>query len=234
MIDTTSSRRLGSQRALCLVAVLATLPLSACAPLVVGGAMVGGTMLAIDRRTTGTQVEDQTIETKASSRVKELMGDRAHVNVTSYNRAVLLTGEAPTDADKAAIEQVVQRVENVRSTVNELAVALPSSLSTRSNDSYLTTKVKATYVDAKDLQVNAFKVVTERGNVYLMGRVTEREATRATDLARTVSGVRKWCAYSRSSPMPSWPMHSRRRATPRPRRHASDVRRWPPQVSVGV
>jgi|KBSSwiStaDraftv2_1062776.scaffolds.fasta_scaffold148818_2 osmotically-inducible protein OsmY len=191
MIDTTSSRRLGSQRALCLVAVFATLPLSACAPLVVGGAMVGGTMLAIDRRTTGTQVEDQTIETKASSRVKELMGDRAHVNVTSYNRAVLLTGEAPTDADKAAIEQVVQRVENVRSTVNELAVALPSSLSTRSNDSYLTTKVKATYVDAKDLQVNAFKVVTERGNVYLMGRVTEREATRATDLARTVSGVQK-------------------------------------------
>ena len=90
-----------------------------------------------------------------------------------------------------AIEQAVQRVENVRSTVNELAVMLPSSMSTRSNDSFLTGKVKATYVDAKDLQVNAFKVVTERGNVYLMGRVTEREATRATDLARTVSGVQK-------------------------------------------
>jgi len=191
MIDTTSSRRLGSQRALCLVAVFATLPLSACAPLVVGGAMVGGTMLAIDRRTTGTQVEDQTIETKASSRVKELMGDRAHVNVTSYNRAVLLTGEAPTDADKAAIEQVVQRVENVRSTVNELAVMLPSALATRSNDALITGKVKATFIDAKDLQANAFKVVTERGEVYLMGRVTEREANRATELARAVSGVQK-------------------------------------------
>ncbi|HEY6355465.1 MAG TPA: BON domain-containing protein [Burkholderiaceae bacterium] len=153
--------------------------------------MVGGTMVALDRRTTGTQVEDKEIESKASSRIKDLVGDRSHVNITSYNRMVLLTGEAATEADRTAIEQTVQRVENVRSTVNELAVMLPSSMSTRSNDAYLTTKVKATYVDAKDLQVNAFKVVTERGNVYLMGRVTEREATRATDLARTVSGVQK-------------------------------------------
>ncbi len=111
--------------------------------------------------------------------------------MTSFNRTVLITGEAATEADKAAIEQAVQRVENVRSTVNELAVTIPSSLSTRSNDSLLTGKVKATFIDAKDLQVNAFKVVTERGNVYLMGRVTEREATRASDLARTVSGVQK-------------------------------------------
>jgi osmotically-inducible protein OsmY len=85
----------------------------------------------------------------------------------------------------------VQRIENVRSTVNEVAVTIPSAMSTRSNDALLTGKVKATFIDAKDLQVNAFKVVTERGNVYLMGRVTEREATRATDLARTVSGVQK-------------------------------------------
>lgn len=174
-----------------VAAALAALQMSACAPLVVGGAMVGGTMVAIDRRTTGAQLEDQTIESKASSRIHDLVGDRAHVNVTSYNRTVLLTGETPTEADRMAIEQAVQRLENVRSTVNELAVMLPSSLSTRSNDSYLTGKVKATYIDAKDLQANAFKVVTERGNVYLMGRVTEREATRATDLARTVSGVQK-------------------------------------------
>lgn len=171
-------------------AVLAAAQLSACA-LMVGGAMVGGTMVAIDRRTTGAQVEDTTIESKASSRIKELVGDRSHVNITSYNRTVLLTGEAATEADRTAIEQAVQRIENVRSTVNELGVMLPSSLSTRSNDSFLTGKVKATYVDAKDLQANAFKVVTERSNVYLMGRVTEREATRATDLARTVSGVQK-------------------------------------------
>ena len=171
--------------------VLVAAQLAGCAPLLVGGAMVGGTMVAIDRRTTGTQVDDQSIEVKAANRVKEAVGDRAHVNVTSYNRTVLLTGEAINDADKASIEQAVQRIENVRSTVNEVAVTIPSAMSTRSNDALLTGKVKATFIDAKDLQVNAFKVVTERGNVYLMGRVTEREATRATDLARTVSGVQK-------------------------------------------
>jgi len=186
-----SIRRRGRGRALVVTAAVAALQLAGCAPLVVGGAMVGGTMVYVDRRTTGAQVEDQTIEVKSANRATEVGGDRAHVNVTSYNRTVLLTGEAPTEADRTAIEQAVQRVENVRSTVNELAVALPSSLSTRSNDSFLTTKVKATFVDAKDLQANAIKVVTERGNVYLMGRVTEREATRATDLARTVSGVQK-------------------------------------------
>ena len=187
---TPSIRRNGRGRALAVAAAV-VLQLAACAPLVVGGAMVGGTMVYVDRRTTGAQVEDQTIEVKAANRAKEVAGDRAHVNVTSYNRTVLLTGEAPTEADRAAIEQAVQHVENVRSTVNEVAVALPSSLSSRSNDSFLTTKVKATFVDAKDLQANAFKVVTERANVYLLGRVTEREATRATDLARTVSGVQK-------------------------------------------
>jgi osmotically-inducible protein OsmY len=181
------ARTTRSAWALALVAA----QLAGCAPLLVGGAMVGGTMVAIDRRTTGTQVEDQSIEVKAANRVKEAVGDRAHVNITSYNRTVLLTGEAINDADKAAIEQAVQRIENVRSTVNELAVTIPSAMSTRSNDALLTGKVKATFIDAKDLQVNAFKVVTERGNVYLMGRVTEREATRATDLARTVSGVQK-------------------------------------------
>jgi osmotically-inducible protein OsmY len=165
--------------------------LAGCGPLLVGGAMVGGTMVAVDRRTAGTQVEDQSIEVKAASRVKEAVGDRAHVNITSYNRTVLLTGEAVNEADKAAVEQAVQRVENVRSTVNELAVTIPSAMSTRSNDALITGKVKATFIDAKDLQVNAFKVVTERGNVYLMGRVTEREATRASELARTVSGVQK-------------------------------------------
>ena len=185
-----SNQRAGHTRVFLLTAALAALQMSGCA-LVVGGAVVGGTMVAIDRRTTGAQLEDQSIESKASSRIKDLVGERAHVNVTSYNRTVLLTGEAPNEADRAAIEQAVQRVENVRSTVNEVAVMLPSSVSTRSNDSFLTGKVKATYVDAKDLQANAFKVVTERSNVYLMGRVTEREATRATDLARTVSGVQK-------------------------------------------
>jgi osmotically-inducible protein OsmY len=190
MTQKAPSKQYRNRTLVWLVAALAVAQLSACA-LVVGGAMVGGTMVAIDRRTTGTQLEDQSIESKASSRIRELVGDRGHVIVTSYNRTVLLTGEVPTEADRTAVEQAVQRIENVRSTVNELAVMPPSSLSTRSNDSFLTGKVKATFVDAKDLQANAFKVVTERGTVYLMGRVTEREATRATDLARTVSGVQK-------------------------------------------
>lgn len=165
--------------------------LSACTPLLVGGAMVGGTMMYADRRSAGAQVDDGAIELKAIGRLKEVLGDKGHVNVTSYNRTVLLTGEVDTEADKAAVEQAIQRIDNVRSTVNELAVMLPSSLSSRSSDSFLTGKVKASMVDAKDLQANAIKVVTERGTVYLMGRVTEREANRATELARTVSGVQR-------------------------------------------
>jgi osmotically-inducible protein OsmY len=179
------------KRGATLALVLAAVQLTGCAPLLVGGAVVGSTMMVSDRRTAGTLVEDQAIELKANNRLKEVINDRSHVNVTSYNRTVLLTGEAATDADKAAIEQTVQKVDNVKSTVNELAVTIPSALSTRSNDALLTGKVKATFIDAKDLQVNAFKVITERGVVYLMGRVTEREATRATDLARSVSGVQK-------------------------------------------
>lgn len=165
--------------------------LSACAPLLVGGAMVGGTLMYADRRSAGAQVDDGAIELKSIGRVKEVLGEKGHVNVTSYNRTVLLTGEVDTEADKARVEQAVQRIDNVRSTVNELAVMLPSSLSSRSSDSILTGKVKASMVDAKDLQANAIKVVTERGTVYLMGRVTEREANRATELARTVSGVQR-------------------------------------------
>jgi osmotically-inducible protein OsmY len=165
--------------------------LGGCAPLLVGGAMVGGTLMMMDRRTTGAQVDDQAIELKASNRVRELAGDNAHINITSYNRTVLITGEAATEADRSAIEQAVQRVENVRSIVNEVGVMAPSSLTSRSSDTITTSKVKATLVDARDLQANAFKVVTERSVVYLMGRVTEREAGRASELARSVSGVQK-------------------------------------------
>ena len=174
-----------------LAAVTLTGALSACAPLVLGGAMVGSVLMATDRRSSGAQVEDQAIELKAINRVREVVGDRAHVSTTSYNRMVLLTGEVPNEADKAAVEQAVARIENVRSTVNDLVIAGNSSLTSRSNDTILTSKVKASFVDARDMLSNAFKVVTERGTVYLMGRVTEREATRAADLARSVSGVQK-------------------------------------------
>ena len=163
--------------------------LGACAPLVLGGAMVGGALSFSDRRTSGAQVEDEAIELKSGSRLRGALGDRAHVNVTSYNRSALLTGEVPTDADRAAAELAVTGIENVRGIVNELVVAFNSSLTARSSDTIVTSKVKAGFLDAKDLQSNAIKVVTERGVVYLMGRVTEREAGRAAELARSVGGV---------------------------------------------
>lgn len=165
--------------------------LSACAPLLIGGAIVGGSILAIDRRSSGAQVDDQSIELRSGNRVTDVIADRGHVNVTSYNRMVLITGEVPTEADKAAVEPAIARIDAVRSVVNELTVTEVSTLGNRANDTLLTGKVKASLVDARDVQVNAFKVVTERGVVYLMGRVTEREAGRAADVARNVSGVRK-------------------------------------------
>lgn len=177
-----------------LTVVAATLAaaslLQACAPLVVGGAVVGGSLMAIDRRTSGAQVEDQAIELKAGARVREL-ATLGNVNVTSYNRMVLISGEVPSEDEKRKVEDAVSRLDNVRSVVNELAVAGNASLGSRSSDTVLSAKIKATFVDAKDLQANALKVVTERGIVYLMGRVTEREATRSANLAATVPGVQK-------------------------------------------
>lgn len=164
--------------------------LAGCAPLLIGGAAVG-TMVAFDRRTSGAQLEDETIELRAASNLRQALGERGHVNVTSYNRQVLLTGEVPNAADKQTAEQVVARVENVRGIINELAVMGSSSLAQRSSDALVTGKVKASLVDARDLYVGAFKVVTERGTVYLMGRVTQREADRATQMTRTIGGVQR-------------------------------------------
>lgn len=164
--------------------------LSGCASVMVGGAVVGG-LVAVDRRTSGAQIEDQAIELKSINRVSEALGERGHVNVTSYNRVVLISGEVPAEADRNAVEQAIKQIENVRATVNELSVMANSTLGSRSNDVILTSKVKASFIDTKDLQSNAFKVVTERAVVHLMGRVTEREANRAADVARSVSGVSK-------------------------------------------
>ena len=179
-------------RTLCTVLAATALAagLSACAPLVVGGAVMG-TMMAVDRRTTGTQVEDEGIELRSANRLNEALGDRGHVNVTSFNRQVLLTGEVSSAQDRQRVEQIVLGVENVRSVVNDLAVMPTTSLGQRSNDTFITGKVRASLVDAKDLSANAFKVVTERNIVYMMGRVTPREAQRATEIARGVSGVSK-------------------------------------------
>lgn len=173
-----------------LLATSVAATLSACAPVMVGGAVVGS-LVAVDRRTSGAQLEDEGIELRAAARIRENLGDRVHINITSYNRQVLLTGEVPSAQDKQLAEQVVSRVENVRAIVNELGVMGNSSFTQRSSDSLITGKVKAALVDARDLYASAYKVVTERGVTYLMGRVTQREADRGTDIARSTSGVQK-------------------------------------------
>lgn len=164
--------------------------LAGCAPLLFGGAVVGGGLMITDRRTAGTQIEDEGIEFKAAARIREL-ATLGQVSVTSYNRTLLLTGEVPGATERAAVEQAAARVENVRAVVNELVIAANSSLGSRSSDALLVGKVKATMVDALDVQANAYKVVVERRVVYLMGRVTEREATRGAALAASVPGVEK-------------------------------------------
>lgn len=185
---TIQSPRRGGRLLLAMLAISGVL--GGCVA-VAGGAMVSGSMMAVDRRTTGTQVDDQTIELRASNAITAAIGERGNVSPTSYNRVVLLTGQVPTEADRAKVEEAVAKVENVRAVVNEVAVMPNSTLSQKTNDSITTGKVKAAFVDTKDLQVASIKVVTERGVVYLMGRVTEREADRATALARGVGGVAK-------------------------------------------
>ena len=164
--------------------------LQGCIALLGAGAVAGGLSLN-DRRTGGTQVEDQAIELKSGGRLRDAIGDKAHINVTSYNRVALITGEVPTDADKASAEKAIAGIEGVSNVVNELEVGPNSTLSTRSSDTVITTRVKSALIDAKDVQASAIKVVTERGNVYLMGRVTEREAARAADIARSQPSVLK-------------------------------------------
>lgn len=176
--------------ALSLGAATVAVSLSACAPLMIGGA-VGGAMVATDRRTSGAQLEDQGIELRATNRLRDQLGERGNVSVTSYNRQVLLTGEVPTEADKAAVEKTVAGVDNVRGIVNELAVLGASSLTQRSSDALISTRVKAAMIDARDLSSNAFKVETTRGTVYLLGRVTQREADRATEITRNTQGVQR-------------------------------------------
>ena len=170
--------------------MLMSLGLSACAPVMLAG-FAGTALVASDRRTSGTQLEDETIELRGSARIRDALGERAHVNITSYNRQVLLSGEVATERDKQIVEGLLEKLENVKSVVNELSIMQPTSLSSRSNDLLLSAKVKASLVDSRDLFANAFKVVVERGTVYMMGRVTQREATSATNVIRNVNGVNK-------------------------------------------
>ena len=164
--------------------------LAACVPVAVGGAAAGGAMIA-DRRTTGIYIEDQDIEIKAEKNIIEQIGGSIHANITSYNRNVLITGEAIDEASKAKAEAIAKNIENVRSVTNDLVIAGNSSLGSRSNDTYITSKVKTNMVTENRFQANYVKVVTENSVVYLMGIVTHKEADDAVDIARNIDGVEK-------------------------------------------
>ena len=175
-----------------ILLLLAALPvLHGCAPLVVGGAAATGVLVAEDRRTVGTFTDDQVIETRASSRIGDGLKGSIHVNVTSYNGIVLLTGEVPDAASKEQAARIAQSVEKVRSVYDELAVAPVTPLSVRTNDTVTTSKVKARFVDGQKFNPVHVKVVTENGVVYLLGLVKKQEAADATEITRTTSGVSK-------------------------------------------
>lgn len=164
--------------------------LQGCVEMMVGGAVMG-TLAASDRRTLGAQTEDQTIVVKSEIRIPNVVGNAGHVNIASFNRKVLLTGEVRDEAMKTAVEREVSAIGGMQSMVNELEVMPVTSFKSRSSDSLITGKVKASFIDTKDLYSNAIKVVTERGVVYLMGRVTQREGKMAGDIASGVGGVMK-------------------------------------------
>ncbi|MFZ6733039.1 BON domain-containing protein [Undibacterium sp. Ji42W] len=182
--------KLGKSVAVISLSCAAALSLQGCVEMVVGSAVIG-TFAATDRRTFGAQTDDKGIVIKGESRLSGIMGKYSHVDVNSFNRRVLLTGEVADDNAKAAAEREMRAIDGVVSVANELIIGPVSNYTSRSNDALITTKVKATFVDAKDVSATAFKVVTEAGVVYLMGRVTQGEGARAADLAASINGVRK-------------------------------------------
>jgi osmotically-inducible protein OsmY len=171
--------------------LLATLlSVSACFPLVAGGVVMTG-FVAVDRRTSGAMLEDQAIEVKTSARIRDTLGERVHVNVTSYNRKVLLTGEVPDAQDKERVGEIAKNIDNTSSVWNEVGVTAITTMTERTNDLIAAGRIKADLIDAKDLFSNAYKVVVERGNVYVMGRITAREAKRVSSVISGVTGVKK-------------------------------------------
>jgi osmotically-inducible protein OsmY len=188
MKQSHSSRRLA---VLALGVAAAAATLSACAPLAVGGAALTGAMVVGDRRSSGAQLDDQGIELRTANRLRDQLGTRARISVTSYNRRVLLTGEVGNANDKALAETVAKQVDNVLMVYNELDIANSPSLREKADDTLLTGKVKAGLLDTKQISANSFKVVSERGTVFLMGRVTQREADIATQVARTTKGAQR-------------------------------------------
>ncbi len=191
-IPTKSIRSIATAIATLTAGAALVAGLSGCIPLVIGGAAVAGAgLVATDRRSSGAQLDDQGIELRGAARIREIANDNMNVTLVSFNRQVLMVGTVGSEADKRNAEEVVRRVDNVRSVVNELVVGPSSSFPQRSNDTYITGKVKASLLDAKDIFANSFKIVTERGTVYLMGIATRRETDRATEITRGVSGVER-------------------------------------------
>jgi osmotically-inducible protein OsmY len=180
-------------RAAAMLALMTAVVLSqsGCVPLLVGGAIAGGAAVATDRRSAGAQLDDEVIEDKTSLAINERFKGDFHVNVTSFNGIVLLTGEVPAETAKADIEKLVRSTPKVRAVQNELLVGPVTSLSSRSNDSFITSKVKARFVEAAKFQINYVKVVTERSTVYLMGMVRPDEGAAAAEIARTTDGVQR-------------------------------------------
>ncbi|NYT68517.1 BON domain-containing protein [Pusillimonas noertemannii] len=173
------------------IPVVSLVALSGCAPLVVGGAAATTAVVATDRRTAGEQVEDQAIEMKVGAEMRKLVGDKGRVNTIAYAGNVLLTGDVPTEQDKQQAEQLASKVEKVKRVYNQLRVGDITSINVRTNDSWLSTKVTTTLINTKDVPTRTIVVSTERGVVYLMGRVTEAESERAGKAAAGVSGINK-------------------------------------------
>ena len=176
--------------ALGLILLSTLLSVSGCFPLVAGSAVVTG-FVAVDRRTSGAMLEDQSIELKITSRIRDALGEKVHITVTSYNRKVLLTGEAPDQLDKDRAGEIAKSIDNITSVWNEIGVTSITTLTERTNDLIAAGRIKADLIDAKDLFSNAYKVVVERGNVYVMGRITAREAKRVASVISGVTGVKK-------------------------------------------
>ncbi len=189
----TATQARDPRRRTLLLGLLAagTLPLlQGCFPVVATGVGAGAALVS-DRRTSGTYVEDEGIEWKVTSRIRERFGDAVHVNVTSYNRNVLLTGEIPNESVRGELDRIVAGVEHVRGVINEVVVGPHSALTSRGNDALITSNVKARFVDAQRFSAHHVKVVTEANVVFLLGIVTRAEADAAAEVARTSKGVRK-------------------------------------------
>ena len=170
--------------------LILAIQITACVPVLVGGAAAGGAM-ASDRRTSGVYIEDENIELKATKSLNEALGETAHVNITSFKGNVLLTGEVANDKAKLHAESIIKATASVRNITNELVIGEKSSIGSRANDAYLTSKIKAQFVSENRFQANYVKVVTENSVVYLIGFVTQQEAAAAVEIARNTRGVNK-------------------------------------------